>query len=503
MGTSWGGIVKGEQGKGGAYMMKATLQGAVLLGLLTWAVPGFAEVQNVRVGGDVTVRAFHRENLDLHDESGTGIGTGVTSEGLDRTDNFFMTTTGLNVGADLTENVSAFIRLANERDWNVDGVSTGDLDISQSYVTLKELFYSPLTLRVGAQPIVWGRGFVLGSNLIPGLIYGGNDRNAAITANEFTDFTAFDAVRATLDLSGVAGMPWTVDYVYIKIDENGTGQPDDVNLQGVNIGTKFDEMNTELEAYYLNKFDKNTGGITTGPTQVTDNDGAINTIGIRGSTKPVQGSYLYGELAYQFGQRTTDPSGLAVAGNDVQAWAADFGGEYTFEDVSFMPKLGAEWIFYSGKDADGAFPGWDPIARGYFTTVIREFQNPAPFNTPDQTCGVGGGGTAAVACVGSATNQHQLSLYGSVKPIEDLTLDQRLSWFFLPVGARPSSATNAGSVDKRKSYAGMEWDTILTYDYTSDVQFGVIYALFAPGNVYRDPNNSTAQELVTSVSVKF
>lgn len=468
-------------------MVKATLQGAVLLGLLAWSVPGFAEVQNVRVGGDVTVRAFHRENLDLHDNDSAN-GT------LDETDDFFMSTTGLNVGADLTENVSTFIRLANERDWNVDGGATADFDLSQAYITLKELFYSPLTLRVGTQPIVWGRGFVLGSNVIPGLLNAGTDRNTAITADEFTDFTAFDAVRATLDLSGVAGMPWTVDYVYIRLDENITGQADDVNLQGVNFGTKFDAMSSELEAYYLNKRDK----------AVAENpgEGSINTWGIRGSSRPVEGAYLYGELAYQHGRRAADPYGIGVGGNRIQAWAVDLGAEYTLTDVAMTPKVGGEWIYFSGKDYDGAAPGWDPIARGYFTTVIREFQNPAPFYPPDQTCTVPSTATGA-SCLGSATNQHQLSLYGSLKPIEDLTVDQRLSWFFLPVGARPDGGTASQTVGPRKSYAGMEWDTILTYDYTSDVQFGLIYALFAPGNVYRHPNDNTAQELVTSVSVKF
>ena len=49
----------------------------------------------------------------------------------------------------------------------------------------------------------------------------------------------------------------------------------------------------------------------------------------------------------------------------------------------------------------------------------------------------------------------------------------------------------------------MEWDTVVTYNYTDDVQFGVIYGLFLPGSVYRSPTDAAAQELITSVSVKF
>src|SRR3990167_4448841 len=148
--------------QGGWNMLKATLRSAVLLGLLLASVPSYAEVQNVKVGGDVTVRGFYRRNLDLHDESsGEGQGnaalqarTGSGLAGFDR-ESFIMSTIGVNIGADLSENVSAFIRLANERDWDsTSGADTTDLDISQAYVTLKELFYPPLTVRLGTQPIV-------------------------------------------------------------------------------------------------------------------------------------------------------------------------------------------------------------------------------------------------------------------------------------------------------------------------------------------------------------
>ena len=122
-------------------MLKATRLSAVLLGLLTLGVfltsaPAYAEVQNIRVGGDITVRAFHRENLDLHFED-------AAATSLDE-DNFLMSTVGVNVGADLTENVAAFVRIANERDWNVDGAASGDMEISHVdsdiYLAVRDAF---------------------------------------------------------------------------------------------------------------------------------------------------------------------------------------------------------------------------------------------------------------------------------------------------------------------------------------------------------------------------
>ncbi len=475
-------------------MVKATLKSAVLLGLIALgvcaaSVPSFAEVQNVRVGGDITVRGFLRQNLDLNE----GEGGSATAAVLDDEDAFVQHTTGLNVGADLTENVSAFVRIVSERDWNLGGTAgtstaAGDIDISQSHITLKNFFYLPGDVRIGTQPITWGRGFVLGSNLIPGVVGFDGDRNSAISADEFTDFTAFDAARATFDFSGNAAvdLPITLDLVYIKGDENNPGSPDDVNIMGFNVGSKFDSMNGEAEMYYLNKRDKS-------PTN--NKDGSINTIGVRGSGSPVEGSSVYGELAYQFGTIGTDATGHHAAGTAQQAWAMNLGADYMLADVQMTPKIGAEWIFFSGKDNNGAAAGWDPIARGYFTTALREFQN-VGFYLPDQTC-FRNGTTTAANCTGSATNQHQLSLYGSLKPLEDLTVAPRLSWFILDVGALPV----AGS--KRNSFAGTELDVVTTYNYTDDVQLGLIYGLFLPGSVYRTPTDSTAQELISSVSVKF
>ena len=473
-------------------MLKATRRGAVLLGLtalglLVSSVSGFAEVQNVKVSGDITVRAFHRQNLDLHDEGGAREGGGSLL--LDGED-FLMSTTGINVGADLTENVSTFVRIANERDWDstATGSTTGDIDLSQAYITLKELFYAPLTLRVGTQPIVWGRGFVLGSNLFPSVNAIGGDRNGAITANEFTDFTAFDAIRATLDLSNLGGinLPLSAEYVYIKVDENTVGASDDINIQGVNFSSKLNAWNSEVEAYYLNKHDKSTA-----PAGSSVKAGSVNTLGIRGSAQPSKGAYLYGELAYQFGTRPIDPAGVLPTGDALQAWGLDLGGEYTFAAVPTTPKLGAEWRFYSGQKApsgNGA-GGWSVVAPGYFRTALREFQTQstvAGFYPNDQ-----------VGVTSSGTNQHEFGFYGALHPIEDLSISPRLSFFFMDVGTIPVTGA------KRKSYLGAEWDTNVVYNYTDDVQLGFLYALFAPGNAFRTPNDSTAQELITSVSVKF
>lgn len=494
-------------------MLKATLRSAVLLGLLALSLPAYAEVQNIKVGGDTTVRGFWRKNMDLNRDKDTG-----TTTVSGRKDAFMMQTTGLSVDADLTENVAAHMRVVNERDWGQDVAGDQyDFDLSQGYIVLKELFYSPLTVSGGIMPVQWGRGFVLGSNLIPGTLGRGGDQNGSITANEFTDFTAFEGLRAVLDLGGAAsvGFPLTIDAVYLKLIENEFGDNDDVNLMGVNLGTRFDQWNSEAQTYYLLKRDSQKTAVTPagGSAIDSDNDGELSTWGLRGSAKPSDASSFWGELAYQHGTRTTDPAGSRLAGEHISAWAMNFGGQYTLADVAMTPGFGVEWIFWSGKnksascgdgasfsgdtDQCGAISGWDPIARGSFSTVIREFQ------TQDSITGFYPVDQAGVTS--SATNQHQFAIFSDLDPIEDLHVNNRLTWFLadVPMLTRAEDpAKEIGSADRHR-FIGTEWDTILTYNYTDDVQFGAIHALFQPGNVFRAGFDDTAQELITWARVAF
>ena len=516
-------------------MVRATLRSAVLLGLLACSVPAYAEVQNVKVGGEVNVRGFYRKSLRLNDAVTNGTGGGSTTvvdctdlspgvsggcsapDGDSSGDQFIQQLTAVDIGADLTENVAAQVRVINQRVWgspaedatNTTNSSTANADANQvqlslANVTLKELFYSPLTVTLGRQRLWFGRGFIVGSRLLAA----DADPNGALAADEFTDLTAFDAIRGTLDLSGIlGGTPLTLDGVFAKVNENEPGSADDINLTGVNLGTHFDSMNGEAEAYYWNKRDNDlarTGGA--GGEDLATNPQA-NTLGFRGSIAPAKGLSTWGELAYQWGRRivtsiTFDAEG--DAGDQYQAWAANLGLDYTLGGTAWTPTLGGEWIFYSGDNGDGggsgstvgsAIGGWDPVYRGQFTSLIREFQG-AGFYMPSQSGSTVGGTFNNVT--NSTTNQHQLALHAALKPLEDLSVDNRFTWFIADKGIKPTTQRV-----KTEKYFGSEWDVNANYAYTDDVQMGLVYGLFFPGSVFKSPHDNTAQELVTSVSVKF
>lgn len=500
-------------------MMKATLQGAVLLGLLAVSVPSFAEVQNVKISGEVTVRGFYRKNLRLAEDVFNGVGgnsttvvdtspSSATSDFGPAGDSFFQQLTALNVTADLTENVSSELRLINQKVWtgfglNANNAAVSDaanaVDISLANVTLKELFYAPLTVKIGRQRLWFGRGFIVGSRLLNG----DTDPGQNLAADEYTDQTGFDAIRGTLDLSSMTGsIPVIVDGVYAKVNDrvisgnnDTTSSADDLNLTGVNIGAKFSRWNSEAEAYYWNKHDAGNNTANSGNLR---KDSDANTMGLRGSFAPLEGASVWSELAYQWGHRITSSitfDAEGAAGDPYQAWAMDLGADYTAKGVAWTPTIGGEWIFYSGAEAGGiAIGGWDAVYRGRYTSLIREFQG-AGFYMPAQSGATVNGTYNNVT--NSTTNEHQFALHATVKPLEDLSVDNRVTWFTTDTGIR---ATRTG---KRKSYLGTEWDVNTMYNYTDDVQLGLIYGVFWPGNVFRTPYDDVAQELVSSVSVKF
>lgn len=512
-------------------MLKATRLRAVLLGLLAAGFvtgPVFAEVQNVQVGGEFGVRSFFRKALRLNEDVFNGTGGGgapatiynAEADQGESGDEFLQQHTALDVEGDLTENVKVRTRLVNQRTWGSvadDATGTADAEanavqVSLANVTLKELFYSPLTLILGRQNLWYGRGFIVGSRLL----HGDNDQADGLAADEFSDLTGFDAARLVLDLGGAApmGMPATLDAVYAKVDENtiSTGgvaatNDDDTTLYGLNLGTKLDDMNGEAEVYYFRKL---VQGTTLGSRAAHP---VANTVGIRGSGAPADGSSIWAELAYQWGNAITTGGAIGTtlltsegaAGDRYQSWAANLGADFSLGDASmWSPKVGVEWIWYKGREgslegagngSDGmAINGWDPMYRGAFTTAIREFQGPGFYPVAQSGSTIIGTFNDITS---STSNQHQFAAHATVWPVEDLSVDNRLTYFMADVGIVPVDGA------KRETNLGWEWDVQANYAYTDDVNLGLIYALFLPGSVFRNPHDAHAQELITAVNVKF
>ena len=125
----------------------------------------FAEMADVKIGGEIRVRHVEQNNYDLDSDAGDASNT--TSQ-----------RTRVNVDAKVNETTKAFISLQDTRIWGseVDGVDAGTtntdetanendhaVDISQAYVQLDKLAGQPLSLKLGRQALAYGDQRLIGA----------------------------------------------------------------------------------------------------------------------------------------------------------------------------------------------------------------------------------------------------------------------------------------------------------------------------------------------------
>jgi len=455
----------------------------ILIGLVAFtASSAYAEVQNIKVSGDITAMGVYRNNYDLEDSKIMIPNPLSETEDYieEDQDSLFMSVVRLRIDADLTDNVAATVRLGNAREWDVVASGgTDDIILDLASITLKEMLYSPLTVIIGRQELMYGNGLIIG----PGRF---NDSNA-VQYNDLLPFQAYDAVRATLDYD-----PLTVDLIYAKMSEDDDTVRDapnaataddrnsDIDLYGVNAAYQFDEYDAEMEGYLFYKKD---------PTYVltvyqTNDDGVVTfdqndvyTLGLRGSMVPMDNLTLNGEIAGQFGEiynGTANPTGNDLE-RDREALLAYVSGEYDFADVKFNPVLGLEYLYVSGEEIGGSnqetsdtsdFDTWDPMYRGKVMGTIGDcIETLYTTNDPADQSGW--------------TNRHTIKLSGAVdlgELVDGLSMD--MAYLHYWYAEEPVS----GADDD----IGNEINMTLTYDYTEDVQFLLDGAWFIPGDYYDD-----------------
>jgi len=522
----------------------------------------YAEVQNVKVSGDITVMGVARNNLDLAKDSGSRPANGTSNQNANGTwadkSADMLSITRVRVDADLTDNVSTTVRLLNERNWNgEDGTTsysngniglnvgttsgtTGNgswnthgvniIDLDLAYVTMKEFLYSPLSLRIGRQELRFGNGFIIGDP----------DTNlysiaTALNEGDLSARKSFDAVRATLDYN-----PLVIDGVYAKLEEGRSTLNDDVTLMGLNAAYDMGR-NTTLEGYFFSKvrgsqsdgvfnLDGQRQWTQAANIETKNKSDQVNTIGLRAVNKSVKNLTIDAQGAYQFGTYSPrfDPNARvvqnpgAVPGSEGDiaktaarsAFAFQVEAAYDLKDISaavakYSPLISANYTYLSGanrdRTGDKAYKGWDPMFE-------------------DQTYG------HLMNAIMAQTNMHRLALSGKAKLTDDigLKLDYVTAMFAknypegrLAVLSGVADSNTTGRVFRmgKSNYIGQEVDATLTYDYTEDVQFALMGGVFMPGSSINDgynvdpaigvtdngvwPHKTSASELIGSMKVSF
>ena len=198
---------------------------------------------------------------------------------------------------------------------------------------------------------------------------------------------------------------------------------------------------------------------------------------------------LQGELAYQFGRNTDSVTFQQI---DHKAWAAQGIARYAL-DMKYNPVLMGIYSYYSGDvndatDAPNTSRTWDAMyenqTSGHIANVLLD-----------------------------PGNLHVFNLRGIVTPLEDvtLTIDYVLFRFakslyasgdnvtlWMPDHTATSILTATGKDD-----VGQELDVALNYDYTEDVQLGLMGGLFFPGDAFDSKSTKIVSEVIASVKVNF
>jgi len=279
--------------------------------MLVTAVPAFAELQNVTVGGSIRIRGNWYDRDDVNTLS------------------FVEQRTRLNVKADFTDEVGALIELDSYDVWGEDfrsdyisGVdararTTRDVEVYQAYIEANEMFGYPLRLRIGRQELALGSEWLVGTNDV---------------SSRYTGLS-FDAIRLTYATDMVS-----VDALWAKLVERSPAEEDgDADLYGI-YASYLGIEDVTIDAYWLFVRDaaRVTGSLDT------------HTFGLRGAGTLGMLDFE-AELAYQLCDWDD-----ACGDDDWDNWAANLEIGYTF-DMNYTPRvfLGGAW--FEGDDEDGVF----------------------------------------------------------------------------------------------------------------------------------------------------
>ncbi len=269
------------------------------------AFAAYAEVQNVKVGGDVTILGISRYGFNLTEEEADA--------------SILAHIARLKIDADLTDAVALTMILRNEAIWGTSARTTtsddNEIDLACAFVTMKEFLNEKVSLKLGKMPVRLGAGLLIGD---PDT----NQSSGGPFNPGFGDLSsrkAFTGGIATIDLS-----PVTLTLGGLKVSEGQVGAGSDTNAYIANLAYDTGVKNTVVEVYDVLK-------------DTTSSE--VNNVGVRVVSAPIENLTATGELVYQ--------NSKLVARSDTKS-ADDMGllltADYAFPKVQMTPKLGLLYL---------------------------------------------------------------------------------------------------------------------------------------------------------------
>ena len=439
------------------------------------ALNTLADVQNIRISGDIRLRGYYLNSAGAEIATPTFVQTPGDTQ-------LFAQRTRVSLEADLADHVLVVVTLQADGIWgqatSLNGVNGVDrawaVGVTEAYVQLRELFDSPTTLKVGRQALNYGTGLIISS---------------------FDQDYNFDAGRLVLDFH-----PLTIDLVAAQLvnEQSFAATPQGSQQDLVFINAKYemrDQVIKDVEAYF--GWGSQTGnhylpfalanGSTTHPSPLLT--------GVRTDLALADGLTASLEGAYEFGNAGL-PAGYAKT---ISAFLANVAVKYNLKGVPWAPAFNAGYTFADGGGGNlrHDFVPWFDMADGYNGYVF------AP----------------------ALEDIHIFNLGASVKPCANTTLavqgyyylraargDDVFSNYNADLGGPAFVNYTEGAIGVNSASSsilnsrdlGAEVDAILGYDYSQDVRCQLVYGVFIPGaHSFQGIADHVVNEVRGELTVKF
>ncbi len=316
--------------------MQRTLSLVVATVLFCFSLPALADLQEVKVGGSLRIRG----NWYSEQSSPLTFDKDLQSDQL-----FVEQRTRVNVSATFTDDVNAFIELdsynvfgdtfrgldGSDGLYGVDNGSGTAVNFYQGYIEVKDLWGTPISMRVGRQEIQLGSEFLVGNN---------------DTGSRFRGLS-FDGITLSSHFGDFKLRSWYTELVTnnnpLRLESSG-----DIWFHGMQ-GSYDGFENMTIEVYAIHYAQALTGPLASaGFISAMD----FYTLGARfAGTRShfdwdVEGAYQLGDSG-----RADVPG---VSSEDVNAYAITGKAGYTF-DVRMQPRLFVNGVYLSGDDEGRAF----------------------------------------------------------------------------------------------------------------------------------------------------
>jgi hypothetical protein len=460
-----------------------------LAGLCGLTAKSFADVQNIRLSGDIRLRGYFLDDAGEYASTSPNAGEQQSASA-----SFIEQRTRVCVEADLEDHVLVVVTLKAESLWGGDNEAvhnsggagsqqfdgainrSWDTGIDEAYLQLNEVFYTAATLKIGRQYLNYGHGLILSS-----------------VDQEYN----YDAGRLVLDY-----YPFTLDIVGAEVVNQqsfaatagnnslaNNGLVPSADLLFINARYEMtDSLLKDVEFYYGWLMQGGSHPIYGGNTRVPPTMGGSTTnttggspmiIGARTDLNLTEAISTWGEAAYEFGDNGNPNTGA------ISAFLANLGIKIGQKGLPMSPTINASYTIASGGGVNGNnnFVPWFDYVDGY---------------------------NGYLFCP-RLSNLQILNAGASIKPWENTTLALQ-AYYYMKVESDVDVASNPNvdfggpgfvSSSNGSRDVGWEFDGILGYDYSKDVRTQLVYAMFLPGRAYLGTACNAAQEVRAEVDVKF